>query len=64
MVNIFNNLKEGLASFLVSARRIIVISHKPDWDSYRQMALVTGLGIIIIGIVGYVITLILTIVKI
>ncbi len=54
----------GIKEFLDSTRRILVISKKPEGAEYAQMAKVTGLGIIIIGLIGFVILLIFALLKI
>jgi len=48
----------GIKRFFRSARRIFVVSKKPDRGEYSTIAKVTGLGIIIIGIIGFVLILI------
>ena len=44
--------------FWISTRRIFTVSKKPDLQEYRIMAQVTGIGIIIIAVVAYIIKLI------
>ncbi len=48
-------LKEGISNFLNSSRRIFTVSKKPDNEEYRQMAKVTGIGIILLGIIGFIV---------
>ncbi|MDO8537328.1 MAG: protein translocase SEC61 complex subunit gamma [archaeon] len=48
----------GIARFFRSGRRIITVSKKPDRVEYTTIAKVTGLGIIIIGVIGFIIILI------
>ncbi|HSB46519.1 MAG TPA: protein translocase SEC61 complex subunit gamma [Candidatus Bilamarchaeum sp.] len=43
--------------------RIIYISRKPTGDEYSKVARVTALGIIIFGLVGFVISLIASLVN-
>ena len=47
--------------FLQQARRILLVSRKPTWQEYVTMARVTGIGILAIGILGAIITLIFVI---
>ncbi|PIN98848.1 MAG: protein translocase SEC61 complex subunit gamma [Candidatus Diapherotrites archaeon CG10_big_fil_rev_8_21_14_0_10_31_34] len=47
----------SLGNFLTSARRIFTVSKKPDLQEYRIMVQVTGIGIIIIGVVAYILKL-------
>jgi len=51
------NLKVKIVSFIESSQRILTVSKKPDLNEFKAMAKVTGLGIIVIGAVGYVVTL-------
>ena len=48
----------NVAEFLQQARRIILVSRKPTWQEYVVMSRVTGIGIIAIGVLGAIITLI------
>lgn len=52
------NARERLARFIASSRRVFVIAKKPDLKEFQNMALVTGIGIVVIAIIGYVIQLI------
>lgn len=44
--------------FLHQAKRVLQVSRKPDKEEYLTVAKVTGIGIIIIGTIGFLITLI------
>lgn len=46
----------NLGEFIASSKRIFYISRKPSWKDYVEMVKVTGLGIILIAILGFVIT--------
>ena len=39
-------------------RRILLVSNKPDKHEYKQSAKITGLGFIVIGVIGFLIFLI------
>ena len=39
-------------------RRVLLISSKPDKDEFRQSLKISGIGLIIIGVIGFVIFLI------
>jgi protein transport protein SEC61 subunit gamma-like protein len=39
-------------------RRVLLVSTKPDKEEYKQSVKITGLGFVIIGIVGFVIFMI------
>ena len=49
-----------IQAFIKSSTRIFNVSRKPDWPEYSVMAKVTGLGIIIIGILGFTVKFIMT----
>jgi protein transport protein SEC61 subunit gamma-like protein len=43
-----------LSDFISSSKRIFIVSKKPSWKEFSVMAKVTGLGILIVGIIGYI----------
>jgi len=47
----------GLRSFYEQSQRVIAITHKPRQLEYKQMALTTAIGMALIGIVGFVISM-------
>ena len=49
--------KESITKALKQYRRVLYVSRRPDRDEYLNVAKITGIGIIIIGVVGYIITL-------
>jgi len=51
------HIMENLRMFISSSRRVLLIAKKPDWKEFEVMAKVTGIGIIIIALIGYVIYL-------
>ena len=44
--------------FLRQCRRVLYVSRRPDGDEYINVAKVTGIGIIIIGVIGFIISLV------
>lgn len=48
-----------LDNFVQSSQRIFNVSRKPDMKEYGAMAKVTGLGVLVIGVIGYIVKLIL-----
>ncbi len=56
---IFMNLnKESVASFIKQCQRVLKVSRKPDREEFINVAKVTGIGIIIIGAIGFIINII------
>ena len=51
------NIKERWGKFSSDSRRIFVVSKKPTMDEYKKMALIIALGMVIIGIRGFIIQL-------
>ncbi|MEM7819551.1 MAG: protein translocase SEC61 complex subunit gamma [Candidatus Aenigmatarchaeota archaeon] len=39
-------------------RRVLLVSTKPDKEEYKQSIKITGIGFVIIGIIGFIIFLI------
>ena len=52
------NIKESLGKFIANSKRVFIIAKKPDWNEFQVMAKVTGVGIIVIAVIAYVIFLI------
>jgi len=44
--------------FLSNCKRVLRIARKPDKSEYLQVAKITGLGIMLIGFIGFIIMLI------
>lgn len=52
------NVQERLDKFVKDSKRVLKVARKPDKDEYFDFAKVTTLGIIVIGLLGFVIFLI------
>ena len=50
--------KESITQALKQYRRFLYISRRPDRDEFMNVAKITGIGIIIVGVIGFVISLI------
>jgi len=48
-----------ITNFIQQARRVLLVSNKPDKHEFRQSVKITGAGIILLGIVGFIIFLII-----
>lgn len=46
-----------LKAFMAQSRRVLLVSSKPDKHEYRQSAKITGLGMAVIGVLGFLIFL-------
>lgn len=49
----------AIKDFIESSKRILTIAKKPDWQEYSLMIKVTLLGMIIIGLIGYLVYVIM-----
>ncbi len=49
------NISEKVGKFIEDSKRIFIVSKKPTWEEYKRMAIIIGLGIIAIGIIGFLI---------
>lgn len=49
-------LKEKLSDYL----RVLKIAKRPSWKEYLQIVKLTGLGILLIGAIGLLVTLVFT----
>ncbi|HLC92355.1 MAG TPA: protein translocase SEC61 complex subunit gamma [archaeon] len=45
--------------FVQSSTRIFNVSRKPNWTEYKVIAKVTGIGIILIGVIGFTVKLLM-----
>ena len=49
--------KESIYGFLKQCERVLRVAKKPDTEEYKTVAKVTGIGIIIISVIGFIIAL-------
>ena len=47
-----------MREFIQNCKRLFQVARKPDRDEYFQVAKITGLGIILIGMLGFIIMLV------
>jgi len=45
-------------------RRVLAISRKPTWDEFKHTARICALGIIVIGIIGFILYLVSVLIPI
>lgn len=50
--------KESILNFIKQSERVLKVSKKPARDEYLNVSKITGLGIIVIGVVGFIISII------
>ncbi|EHP84390.1 protein translocase SEC61 complex subunit gamma [Methanotorris formicicus] len=50
-----NTKIEGIKNFLLQCKRVLMITRKPTKEEFINISKVTGLGICILGIIGFII---------
>ncbi|EKQ55749.1 MAG: protein translocase SEC61 complex gamma subunit, archaeal and eukaryotic [Methanobacterium sp. Maddingley MBC34] len=55
--------KESMSSFIKQCQRVLKVSRKPDKEEYINVAKVTGIGIILIGVIGFIIIIIAQLIQ-
>ncbi|MFH1056390.1 MAG: protein translocase SEC61 complex subunit gamma [Candidatus Micrarchaeota archaeon] len=48
---------EKISSFIEQSQRVVSITYKPRAMEFRQMAFTTAIGMLLLGVVGFVITI-------
>lgn len=49
------NFRQKFRNFCVECRRVLKVTKKPSRDEFKNIVKVTGIGILIIGLIGFVI---------
>lgn len=53
-----NSLKFKAKRFLIECKRVIIVTKKPDREEFSGIVKVSGLGILLIGFIGFLVNLI------
>ncbi|MBI5228823.1 protein translocase SEC61 complex subunit gamma [Candidatus Micrarchaeota archaeon] len=53
----------GLRNFILQSQRVLIVTHKPSQYEFRHIASSTALGMIVIGAIGFAITLIVSVLR-
>lgn len=51
------NVQESVNKFVKDSKRVLKVSRKPDSQEYIELAKVVSIGVVIIGVIGFVIVL-------
>lgn len=51
------NVQESFNKFIKDSKRVLKVSRKPDGKEYVELAKVVSIGVLIIGVIGFVIVL-------
>lgn len=52
------NVQERFDRFVKDSKRVLKVARKPDTSEYMEFAKITALGVLIIGVIGFVIVLV------
>ena len=52
------NVHENLVTLWKDCKRVLKVARKPDGSEYLDFSKITALGIVVIGVIGFVIVLI------
>jgi len=50
-------LKQKFASFAKECGRVLKVTKKPTMKEYKVIVMITGIGILVIGFIGFLITM-------
>jgi protein transport protein SEC61 subunit gamma-like protein len=50
--------KESIINFIKLNQRVLKVAKRPDREEYYNVARITGLGVIVIGVIGFIISII------
>ena len=51
------NVQESFDKFIKDSKRVLKVSRKPDKQEYLELAKVTSIGVVIIGVIGFIIVI-------
>ncbi len=51
------SMGEKIRNFLAESRRVLMVTRKPSWKEYKMATKITGIGMIVIGTIGLLITI-------
>ena len=52
------NVQESFNKFIKDSKRVLKVARKPDGPEYMELAKVSSIGVVIIGVIGFAIYLI------
>lgn len=54
----FGSISQRISTFIEQSQRVISITYKPKEMEFRQMAFTTAIGMLLLGLIGFIITLV------
>ena len=62
-MNSFINMLNKVKSFITEFHRVLKITKKPNADEYKKIVMVSGVGILVIGAIGFLLSVIFQIIR-
>ncbi len=59
----FGNFIHKAKEFIRQCRRVLMVATKPDLEEFKTSVKITGLGFLVIGIIGFIISMIFFIIQ-
>lgn len=56
------DVKATFDKFIKDSKRVLKVAKKPDREEYVSLAKITVLGIVVIGVIGFIITMIASVI--
>lgn len=56
-------IPEKLRNYLKACARVLSIAKRPNLKEYKQIAKLTGMGLLVMGLLGLVVTMLFTVLK-
>ena len=51
------NVEETFNKFIKDSKRVLKVARKPDLPEYIELAKISAMGVVIIGVIGFIIVL-------
>ncbi len=53
-----------LKEFILQVRRVLLVASKPDKNEYKMSIKITGIGIILVGLIGFIVFMVVQAIRI
>lgn len=57
------SIPQKVGAFIYSAKRVLNVAKKPDWNEYKGIIKICAIGIVTIGVIGYITILIFSLIR-
>lgn len=53
-----NSITFKIKRFLIECKRVIIVTKKPDREEFKTIVKISGIGILLIGLIGFLVNMI------